>query len=310
MRFIFLFICLSFKAFSFTPLQRIAVISDLNNSYGSTQYGLDVKNAITSLIKLQPDVVLSTGDMVAGQKAGLDYKAMWSAFHEVVTIPLRKSNIPFAVTVGNHDGSAYAKFANERSIYAEEFKSFKPNLNFSDDSNYPLFYSFEIAEVLFLSIDSTLVGPLGLLQMNMLEKELNLHASKKVKVVFTHVPLFHFAQVNENESFFDLNLVSLLERHGVNLYLSGHHHSYYPGFYNGIHYVSQGCLGAGATKLVGKTEVSPRSMTMIEIFENHFEVFALKGPNYTERINHLELPASIESKNKILILKDKSEELL
>jgi hypothetical protein len=49
---------------------------------------------------------------------------------------------------------------------------------------------------------------------------------------------------------------------------------------------------------------------MIEIFENHFEIFALKGPNYTERINHLELPASIQSKNKTLILKDRSEELL
>lgn len=304
---VFVFIALIGETLALPPSQRFAIISDLNNSYGSVQYGSDVQTSISKLIDLKPDVVLSTGDMVAGQKAGLDYKAMWSSFHEVVTLPLQKNNIPFAVTVGNHDGSAYAKFANERSIFVEEFKSYKPKLNYSDDSNYPLFYSFEVGEILFLSIDSTLVGTLGLLQMNMLEKELNTHASKKFKVVFTHVPLFHFAQVNENESYFDLNLVSLLERHGVDLYLTGHHHSYYPGFYNGIHYVSQGCLGAGATKLIGKGEVSPRSMTMIEIFENHFEIYALKGPNYTERINHQNLPQKIESKNRILILKDSSE---
>ena len=305
--YVFILIALIGETIASAPIQRFAIISDLNNSYGSVQYGSDVKTAVSKLIDLKPDVVLSTGDMVAGQKSGLDYKAMWSGFHEVVTLPLQKSNIPFAVTVGNHDGSAYAKFENERSIFVEEFKSYKPKLNYSDDSNYPLFYSFELGEILFLSIDSTLVGPLGLLQMNMLEKELNSHASKKFKVVFTHVPLFHFAQVNENESYFDLNLVSLLERHGVDLYLTGHHHSYYPGFHNGVHYVSQGCLGAGATKLIGKAEVSPRSMTMIEIFENHFEIYALKGPSYTERINHLNLPQIIESKNKVLVLKDSSE---
>jgi hypothetical protein len=76
--------------------------------------------------------------MVAGQKSGLDYKAMWNAFHDVVTRPLEAAQIPLAVTVGNHDGSGYPKFKNEREIFSEEWKNFRPNLVFSDESQYPI----------------------------------------------------------------------------------------------------------------------------------------------------------------------------
>ncbi|MBL9057575.1 MAG: hypothetical protein JNJ84_15015, partial [Rhodobacteraceae bacterium] len=47
---------------------RIAVISDLNGSYGSTDYGQPVSGAVARIIALKPDLVISTGDMVAGQR--------------------------------------------------------------------------------------------------------------------------------------------------------------------------------------------------------------------------------------------------
>ena len=52
-------------------VQRIALISDLNSSYGSTSYVSQVHRGLELLIKLQPDLVLCAGDMVAGQKLGL-----------------------------------------------------------------------------------------------------------------------------------------------------------------------------------------------------------------------------------------------
>jgi Calcineurin-like phosphoesterase len=302
------FLFLSLSLWGQTPIKRVAVISDFNNSYGSTNYGVDVKKAVSKLNELRPEIVLGTGDMVAGQKAGLDYRAMWNAFHEAVTIPLKNYGLPFAVTVGNHDGSGYPKFKNEREIYIEEWLKHKPNLEFSNDSHYPVYYSFSHEDILFLSIDSTMVGPLGLEQLNFLDMELRKHHEKKYKVVFTHVPMFQFNQSNPNESFFDQQLFELLKKHKVQFYLSGHHHAYYPGYYDGIHFISQSCLGAGAEKLIGSTTRSPRAITMIEFNENSFEIYALSGPDYTQKIDHMTLPQKIESKGKVIVLKDKSGE--
>jgi hypothetical protein len=299
-----IFLIIAFSAFAAGPIKRVAIISDMNNSYGSTTYGKEVSRAITKLKEINPDLVLSTGDMVAGQKAGLDYQAMWNSFHEIVTLPLANANIPFAVTVGNHDGSGYPKFKNEREIFSHEWTKYKPKLVFSSDEHYPLFYSFELGDILFLSIDSTMVGPLALLQLNFLDSELSRHADKTFKVIFTHVPMFQFNQSGPNESFFDQILFGLLQKHGVQLYLTGHHHAYYPGFYQGMHFVSQACLGAGAEKLIGMATPSPRSMTMIDFYEDHFQIYALEAPDFEKVINHNQLPPKIVSKNLSLILKD------
>ena len=51
---------------------RIAVISDLNSQYGSTEYEPEVTKAIDLIInRWQPDLVLGGGDAIAGQKTSL-----------------------------------------------------------------------------------------------------------------------------------------------------------------------------------------------------------------------------------------------
>lgn len=69
---------------------KVAVISDLNPSYGKTRYSPNVDAAITRIIALKPDLVISTGDMVAGQRPRHYFKrrqleAMWEAFHQHVS---------------------------------------------------------------------------------------------------------------------------------------------------------------------------------------------------------------------------------
>jgi len=285
---------------------RVVIISDLNGSYGSTTYGSDVKAAIRRLVELRPDLVLATGDLVAGQKAGLDYRAMWKGFHAVVTEPLEKAGIPLAVTAGNHDGSAYPRYALERKIFGEEWITHKPKLQFHEGGQYPYFYAFVFNQVLYLSIDSTRVGPLPHDQLSWLEKELKAKPDTMRAVVFTHVPLFHFANVPEGESFFDEALADLLDRFGVNLYLTGHHHSFYPGFHHRTHFVSQACLGSGPTFLNGREQRSEKAFTVIDFKENGFEIKALKAPLYLEPIDPKTLPSSITSKGKTLLLKDQS----
>ena len=83
---------------------RVAVISDLNGAYGSLEYPAAVDRAVARIVALKPDLVISTGDMVAGQRrphlARGEVERMWAAFHARVSDPLAAAGIPLAVTPG------------------------------------------------------------------------------------------------------------------------------------------------------------------------------------------------------------------
>ena len=87
-------------------------ISDLNSAYGSTDYEPEIDKGINLLPFWQPDMVVCSGDMIAGQKKTLtesQIKAMWAAFDNHIAAPLRQANIPFGFTIGNHDASGAKK---------------------------------------------------------------------------------------------------------------------------------------------------------------------------------------------------------
>ncbi|MFM7221007.1 MAG: metallophosphoesterase, partial [Nodosilinea sp.] len=66
---------------------RLVVISDLNGAYGSTDYDVEVDQAISLMPLWQPDLVVCGGDMVAGQNPSLTadrLTAMWQAFDQHV----------------------------------------------------------------------------------------------------------------------------------------------------------------------------------------------------------------------------------
>ncbi len=270
---------------------RVVVISDLNGSYGSTTYGSAVHAAVRRVIELQPDVVLSTGDMVAGQRAGLDYRAMWAAFHAAVSDPLAEAEIPLAVTPGNHDASGYSSFTDERAIFVDEWSRRTPAVRFQDGSGYPLRYSFVAGDALFVSLDDTTIGRLSSAQMAWLDAELTRGADYPVKVVYGHIPLYPFAVNREEDAIGDPMLEALLVRHGVTLFVSGHHHAYYPGRRGPLRLVSMACLGGGQRALIGTTSPSPRSIVVFEIEEGVVrELDAFGGAGFDERIDRTTLP--------------------
>ena len=245
---------------------RVAVISDLNGSYGSKHYHREVHESITWIRdELEPDLVISTGDMVAGMKAGLDYEGMWVAFHAAVTLPLTRAGIPFAPTPGNHDATSRPGYEAERAEYRKQWKLWKPDVNFVDVRHYPRRYAFMERDVLFISIDATNVGKIGEAQFAWLDDVLTRHANVPVKIVYGHLPIYPFAQHRDREVLGDRALEDLLNEHGVAAYLSGHHHTYYPGKRGDLRMVSLSCLGGGARKLLGTDTPSPRSVLVLEI---------------------------------------------
>ncbi len=288
---------------------RVAVISDLNGSYGSTRYEASVDAAVGRIRELRPDLVISTGDMVAGQRkphlSQAEVAAMWRAFHSHVSEPLKAAGIPLAVTPGNHDGSAYGGFEAERRIYAEQWGARKPDLRFVDDSHYPFYYAFAAGDALFISLDATTLGHLPPEQMDWLRALLERHGREYAqRVAFSHVPLWPFTQGREREFIGDPGLEQLLREADVGLYLSGHHHAFYPGHKDGIHLVSQSCAGAGPRRLIGSGARSPRAITLIEINGPKLRLAALQEPDFARPIDWRSLPERIHSGAAELIRAD------
>lgn len=293
---------------------RIAVISDLNGGYGSTDYDPEVARAVEVIEGLKPDLVVNTGDMVAGQKrkphlTADEVAAMWAAFHRTVTEPLAAAGIPMLVTPGNHDASAYSGFEDERRTFDKQWTEHSPDVEILDGERYPFRYAVSHGGVLFISLDVTTVGALPAEEMDWLTQILREEQPRhKATVLFSHLPLWPFTEGRETEVIGDPALVRLLADAHVDLYLSGHHHAYYPGVADGVLFVSQACLGGGPRKLIGTDSVSAKAITIVEIGpEGGIDEYALRSPDFDQKIDLATLPPFIGAGNAKLIRRDLAE---
>jgi len=275
---------------------RVVLVSDLNDRYGSTEYGPEVHAAVNRIVAMSPDLVLCAGDMVAGQRRGLDQGAMWRAFHAAVTGRLEAAHIPFAVTPGNHDGSAFPGHRAERRAFVAAWDpDHRPEVAFLDGSRYPIRYSFTAGPALFVSLDATVPGPLAPEQMAWLRAQLEAGVDHRVKVVMGHLPLYAVGQGRETEILNDSALEALFRDLDVDVYVSGHHHAFYPGRRGPLRLLSLGCLGGGPRHLIGDTGSSPRSLTLLEIgAEDIVAITPLGGPAFDRPLPLADLPRRIE----------------
>ena len=278
----------------------VVVVSDLNGRYGSAEYGRPVEAAVRRIRELAPDLVISTGDMVAGQRASPRFspdelRAMWAGFREAVIGPLDEAGVVFVATPGNHDASVYPGFEAERAIYRETFAGREPP-GLVDAGNYPFHYAFELGEVLFVSLDVTATGVLEPDQRAWLENVLREHGEKyRARVVYGHLPIRAVNASKLQAVMDDDELEAFLARSGVDLYLSGHHHAFYPGAHAGLAQVAQSCLGSGQGRLIGADARSPRSFTVLQFTEEgDWRVGALREPGFDEWIDIQALPVSLE----------------
>jgi len=303
--------CGPLAAQSKATMTRVVVVSDLNESYGSTRYSPEVDEAVRQTIELAPDQVISTGDMVAGQRLSptLDHdevRAMWQAFDRHVTMPLARAGLPFAVTPGNHDASTGTRFAVERELYRAQWLPRKPALDFVDAADYPFNYAFRMHDTLFVSLDATHVGHLSTQSKRWLEQLLQQQGSKyQHRVVFSHVPLWPFAVGRERDYLGDHELEAILQRGKVGVVLSGHHHAYYPGYKDGVRFVSQGCLGAAPRALLGTSQPSSRTITVIELEANgHVRIEAYGGTGFDRPVPRSTLPPKITAHGTTMVRDD------
>ncbi|MEP5568740.1 MAG: metallophosphoesterase [Halioglobus sp.] len=271
------------------------MISDINGRYGSSHYHLRVATAVQRIIALQPDMVVSTGDMVAGQKPNpkltrSQLKAMWTNFHQQVRKPLQSAGIPLVMTPGNHDASAYPGFELERSVYAEYFQAHPPKFTPRPGGNFPYHFSVALDGLHLISLDATKAGQLPDTQLAWLQEQLQPGPT----IVFGHLPLQPISIGREKDIIQDARLEEALRNHGKAIYLSGHHHAYYPGTRAGINMVGMGNLGGNLRRLVGTRSTTGFSFTLLDYNEQGLtKMSRYTGPDFMQDVANTTLPPSI-----------------
>jgi hypothetical protein len=243
---------------------RLVVISDLNSAYGSTDYDPEVDQAIDLIPFWQPDLVVCSGDMVAGQRASLtreQIQAMWAAFDDHVAAPLRQAQIPFGFTVGNHDASGAWRdnrfiFQRERDLATAYWQdpAHDPGVEFVDRDDFPFYYSFQQGDVFVVVWDgsSSRIPPEKLAWV---EQTLASPAAQqaKMRILLGHLPLYGIAVGRDKPGEVMNNadeLRALLEQYDVHTYISGHQHAYYPGHRGDLQLLHTGIIGSGPRVLI------------------------------------------------------------
>lgn len=321
--------CISFCLFAFTlsvqailsqPTDqdelKIVLISDLNESYGSTHYAEFVDTAMAYIEKWQPDLVLCAGDMIAGQDPDLSeeqIKAMWQGFDETIGGPLRKMEIPFAFTIGNHDGSGSGNFDHERELAKEYWKDIKPDLNYINNDHFPFYYSFTFRDLFVISWDASnhLISDE---EINWIENQLSskpaINAAKKL--ILGHLPLYAVAEGRNREGEILKHadrLFEIMKENGVDYYFSGHHHAWYPAEKEGIKLIASGAQGGGPRPLIGSDMPPIRTITLLERAKKsqNFSITTYDMHNNMNEILPGSLPESIEGINGRIKLYDYQE---
>ncbi|MGH2416067.1 MAG: metallophosphoesterase family protein, partial [Microcystaceae cyanobacterium] len=258
---------------------RIVVISDLNSQYGSTIYEPEVDKAIALIPDWQPDLVLCGGDMIAGQKTSLtqsQIQGMWKAFDQHITAPLRKANIPFGFTIGNHDGSGALSqekliFQSDRELATDYWNNpyHDTNLQFIDRAGFPFYYSFTQNDIFYLVWDAS-TAQIPPEQLVWVEQSLASPTAQqaKMRIVIGHLPLYAVAVGRDTVGNFLSDaeqLRTLLERYHVHTYISGHHHAYFPGKRGQLELLHTGALGSGPRKLLNSNLPPMKTLTVIDV---------------------------------------------
>jgi hypothetical protein len=267
----------------------IMVVSDINLSYGSESYNSFLADTVSYIKTRNPSLVLLTGDLVAGQQKSLNnHDAMWAEFRQSFLLPLHQANIPVAATPGNHD---YAPgFAKDEAAYLKFWLSNKMKLNYVNEEFYPKYFSFSHQGALFISL---FASGLTSVDVDWLEAELAANSHLSPKIVFGHLPIYPVAESKKTEILKIQNLHKTLTDHGVDIYLAGHHHTFYPGWTQGLRQAVSGCLN-GKRAFIGETQLQPVAMTEIQVRDG--KITYLEGRDVSQNfsvIPRAQLPKKI-----------------
>lgn len=255
--------------------KRIAFISDINSSYGSTDYSSHAKAAIQWIADAghEVDLVLGAGDFIAGQSGSLrrqQIEAMWSGFGRHVYDPIRHAGIPFGFSLGNHDINLELDREVALDYWKQGANQQDLQIKLIDSTGFPFRYTFTEPqkEIFVITLDLNTQKD----QLDWVEKALQSDEAARAKYVFVsaHFPLFALTKVYNSQGGVQTHyqdLFELFQKYEVDMFFSGHHAAYFPGKKKELFLLSLGEMGGDGRDYVGASIQAPSSLSIMDIFE-------------------------------------------
>jgi len=306
---------------------RMVVMSDLNGVYGSTDYDPEIDKTMALIPFWNPDIVICSGDMVAGQDLTLtpdQIRAMWAAFDDHVAAPLREAGLPYGFTIGNHDASGalgvndQLLFKQERDLASAYWQDPKhdPGVEFVDRFEFPFYYTFRHDDVFFLSWDGS-SSRIPADKLAWVEKALASEEAQnaRMRILLGHLP-FYAVAVGRNEPGEVMDnadqLRAMLEKYDVHTYISGHHHAYYPGHKGDLQLLHMGIIGSGPRPLIDSDLPPWKAMTVVDVDFDTPELtrYTTYDIQTIDLIEYGELPRFLTGHNGMVLRRDVEPEEL
>lgn len=205
---------------------QFAIVSDRTGGHRPKVFS----RAIDQLNLLQPEFVVSVGDLIEGYTADKkEIDRQWREFQGYVS----RLQMPFFYVAGNHDLANKTMARN----WAERFGR--------------TYYSFVRHDVLFVALDSedppnNKYGKVGADQLAWLKKTLDANKSARWTLVFLHRPMWVMPDLDDN-GWLDVEKLLADRKHTV---FAGHVHRYQKFARNGADYYMLGTTG-GVSKMRG-----------------------------------------------------------
>lgn len=299
---------------------QVAVISDLNSGLGAASYEWQVDSIISRITRIwKPDLVICGGDMVAGMGVSdtATLTRMWAGFDKHIAAPLRKAGIPFAFTLGNHDGPrSYPVERKAAKNYWTDAEN-DPGLQFVDKKNFPSYYSFIKDEIFIASWDAS-SSKITEENLEWLTEQLETPEAKNAKFRFVmgHMPLYSVAQERDSKGNVLENperLRQMLQKYNVHTYISGHQHAYYPGKRGKLELLNTGAAGSGPRSWLTLPDAPVNTVTFMDIFYKEdttiYTTYDIRQKKADDMMvfNDKKLPSAIFGVNGYLIRRDMKE---
>lgn len=106
--------------------------------------------------------------------------------------------------------------------------------------------------------------------MDWMKEQLKSKAARNAgfRILLGHLPLYAIVadknkpgEVNENAG----QTLNFFKENGIDMYISGHQHAYFPAHKNGILLFNAGCIGNGPRPILGHQEPAKKAYSIIEI---------------------------------------------
>ena len=198
---------------------QFAIVSDLWGGYRAGVF----EDAVQKLELLQPQFVMSVGDLIDGNTYNLDSaNQQWDAFNNRI----KDLSMPFFYTPGNHDiGNPFLE------------KVWKDRLG-------KPYYHFVKNNVLFLSLNTEDGGYGGIKneQITYFKKAINDNPNVRWTFIFMHRPVW-FTEGSKQEGYEQIEGFLMGRKYTL---FSGHHHTYLKTVKNGNKHFVLGSTGGGS----------------------------------------------------------------